>query len=760
MRPSILIAVLGFLSAPLLGQDNALRKQRLTVMEPFVRKWCAKCHSGNEPEADLDLVAVFGKPIAGEQALATIIDVEDLLKAGEMPPEDAPKPPKADVARVRTWLGHTLDAAARNVDPGRVTMRRLSRFEYRNSIRDLFGVTEDVTKGFPVDDLGYGFDNIGDALSMSALRLEKYAAAARRVSELAIVAEDPDHPPKRLYDLEDIAGASKRLRVVNGYVVFISRATVAIPTALPRAGRYRVVVRAYGQQAGNEPVKIGVRVDNNRRWTIEVRNERDHPGTFARDLVLPGGTVELAFEFLNDYYKPAKNGRHGEDRNLWIDFVKVIGPIDPPVLPASHKWIFVGDRPRAKPAERARPLLSRLMRRAWRRPVKRSEVARLTKLVEAAVGAGDTFEQGMQLALSAVLVSPNFLYRIEPASKHASGIELLGDYEMASRLSFFLWSSVPDPRLLDLAERGFLSDPAFLMAEAKRMLADPRADALADNFAVQWLELRMLEDAMPDPDRFPAWSPELRDAMLRESTLFFRSVLREKRSVFTLIDADYTFVNERLARHYGFSGVTGDEFRRVELKAPRRGGVITQASVQTVTSNPTRTSPVKRGKWILENVLDAATPPPPPGVSAFPDGVDVSVAATLREQLAVHREKASCAVCHNRMDPLGLALENYDAIGRWRDSDNGHPIDASGQLPSGVALDGPASLKKVLRRGDGFVRCLTKKLFLYAIGREITTADELAIDRLVRSLPKSPTLEDMILGVIGLDAFRKRRARG
>ena len=740
-------------------ESKALTRRLETFVQPFLQKWCAECHSGKDPEAELDLPRLFAK-MPASKSLGLLLDVRDVLKDQEMPPDDEPAPSDEERQKMVDWVKKVIALQKSNVDPGRVTMRRPSRVEYRNTVRDLFGVHEDVTQDFPSDDLGYGFDNNGDSLSISVLHLENYATAAHRVAEFAIVTEDTSKPKKRVFEAEDhkIRGRAARR---GDYVAFSSHGTVEIPLDLPRAGDYVVKIRAYGEQAGDEPARMVIRVDGKRTSVVDVPAVRSKPGTYERKIRISGGKRKLGLSFVNDYFKGSKRRKDRRDRNLYIDYVEVIGPIDARPRSEAQKWIFEKDAGTGPTLQRARPILAEVMRRAWRRPVENAEVARITKLVELAVEDGDSFEEGVQFALQAVLVSPHFLFRVEPNQRKGGAARdrngLLGDYEIASRLSYFLWSSLPDERLRKLAREKKLSDPAVLTAEAKRLLQDGRADALATNFAGQWLELRSLEEMTPDPKRFPTYTPELRDAMRSETELFFREVLRENLNVVKLIDADFTFLNEKLAEHYGIRGVKGAEMRRVKLTDRRRGGLIGHASIQIVTSNPTRTSPVKRGKWLLENLLDDPPPPPEPGSDSFKPGFDVTVAATLREQLEAHRSSKACAVCHNRMDALGLALENYDAIGRWRDADHGTKIDATGVLPGGRKLDGPISLKKELRRGNEFVRCLTKKLFLYAIGREVRPVDELSIDGLLDSLGRRPTLTDIVLEVVKMDAFRRRR---
>ncbi len=758
MRLSQIYAVALLLTAAVTAQERTLQQELDQFVRPFVKNWCGECHSADEPEADLDLQKAFLRLPTGDD-LVHALDLRDVLEEEEMPPEDEPQPPEKDIERIIAWSLRMLAASEGEADPGRVTMRRLSLVEYKNTIRDLLGVTEDVTRGFPRDDLGYGFDNIGEALSVSALHLEKYAAAAGRIAELAIITEDLDNPPVKTFELEDYITSSRAVRQSGDYAAFTSRGLVEFPFTARRDGLYRVRVTAYGQQAGDEPARLGLTVAGSVATRIDVPNERSKPGVFQRELRLKAGARRLGVTFVNDYYNPKHKDKRKRDRNLFVDYIEVIGPVDDPVLPPSHVWIFERDKGRGRVVTRARPILTEVMRYAWRRPVTRAEVTRMCRVVKAAVDDGDRFEQGIQVAVQAVLVSPHFLFRIEPGGKgeSKSDSQLLGGYELASRLSYFLWSSMPDERLMDLAKAGRLTEPRILHNEVQRMLLDERADALAENFAAQWLELRALDEVAPDPDRFPAYSSGLRRAMRRETELFFRAVLREKRPIRELVTADFTFLNEVLATHYGIDGVQGTSMRRVTVSPAKRGGLATHASILTVTSNPTRTSPVKRGKWLLENLLDDPPPAPPPGFDSFEEGADVDAAATLREQMAMHREDPACIICHQRMDMLGLALENYDAIGAWRDEDGGTPIDASGKLPNGKLLNGPGSLKEVLVEGDAFLRCLAKKLFLYAIGREVRGADEVVLDSMVRSLPKNPSLADLIGGIVSLDAFRMRR---
>jgi hypothetical protein len=447
----------------------------------------------------------------------------------------------------------------------------------------------------------------------------------------------------------------------------------------------------------------------------------------------------------------------------FIDALEIRGPYNAlrPPLPESYRRIFVCGHPVGQHAPAcARIDLSHLARLAYRRPVTADEIDRLCKLVASAEEAGMTFEQAMRVGVEAVLVSPNFLFRIErdPRPDDPSAIHPVKDYELASRLSYFLWSSMPDEQLLDAAERGELHDPVVLNGQVKRMLQDPKSAALVDNFFGQWLELRNLDSIRPDPDEFPAFNAQLRRAMYTESEMFVASIVREDRSIIDFLDGKYTFLNERLARFYGIPGVSGDEFRRVSLDGTERSGVLTQGSVLTVTSYPTRTSPVLRGKWILENVLNAPPPPPPPGVGSI-DAKGGPLAGTMRQQMEKHRANPECASCHKLMDPLGFALENYDAVGHWRTHDAGQQIDASGELPGGKVFNGSTQLKAILAGNrDTFAECLTEKLMIYALGRGLEGYDRRAVRKIVENLAANDyRFSALISGIVNSVPFQMGR---
>jgi mono/diheme cytochrome c family protein len=584
---------------------------------PLINQYCVRCHGEKRPRGGLVLTG-FTDDASVRKKRSVWEQVGDNLRSGDMPPPGKPRPNAQELEKINAWLDAVVFQTDCNgeKDPGSVTIRRLNRAEYNNTIRDLLGIAFQPADDFPQDDVGYGFDNIGDVLSLPPLLMEKYLTAAEKI--VAKVMASPE--------------ARKRLFIVT------------------------------------------------------TQNEAS-----------------------------------------------------------------------------AQQILERFASRAYRRPVRRDEVQRLLRFVAMAEKNRDGFDTGIGLAVQAVLVSPHFLFRVEMDRRpdNPKAIHPVTDYELASRLSYFLWSSMPDDELFDLARDRKLHQPDVLEKQVRRMLKDRRSRALVDNFAGQWLQLRTLKEFKPDPDLFPGFDEKLREAMLKETELFFENVIREDRGILDFIDSDYTFVNERLAKHYGLSGVKGEEFRRVSLTGTPRGGILTQAAVLSVTSNPTRTSPVKRGKWILENILGTPPPPPPPGVEELKDDKEAVLSGSLRQRMEQHRANPNCATCHQRMDPLGFGFENFDAIGGWRTKEGKHAIDPSGELPNGQAFKGPVELRTILKaRREAFARCLAEKLLTYALGRGVERFDRCALDEIVKSAAKDEyKFSRLVFDIVKSDPFQKRRGR-
>jgi cytochrome c553 len=695
-------------------------------VRPVVAGTCAPCHNSSLASGGLNLVALNSAPTVAAQQ-ETWEKIAQKVKSGEMPPKGVPRPPQAAMEAMFLSVESLLDQASRNApkDPGRVTVRRLNRNEYANSVRDLLGVNFRAADDFPSDDSGEGFDNLADVLSISPLLMEKYVAAAEKIAARAVGNVALPKPTSTAYDAN-----SHNLSQID---VSTAEATHKVDFDAD----YDVMIGMPGARPDNAaPVDLGFFMDGELIHKMQVETKKSelvYFGPFSEAhfrVTLPAGEHVFRAVFLNDPYVKTLPEKDYYRANKYPGSMTFMGPYASTQEPASRRMIFTCDV--KADAACAQSILSRLARRAYRRPVTPGEVASLMKLVALAKQNGDGPEQGVQVAIQAILVSPNFLYRIErdPDPRDATKIHRVSDLELASRLSYFLWSSMPDEELLGIAEQGKLHEPAVLDAQVKRMLEDKRSMALVDNFAGQWLELRNLDQVKPDPDKFLVWGPELKKAMQTETRMFLDSILRENRPLSELLTARYTFLNERLAKFYDIPGVTGPEFRRVELTTDQRGGILTQASVLTVSSYPTRTSPTIRGKYILNNILGTPPPPPPPDVPAL-DASKVGSEVSLRKQLEEHRNNAVCASCHSRMDVLGFGLENYNAIGRWRVMDGKFAIDSAGTLPGGKTFSSPAEMKTVLLGNlPEIARCLSEKMTIYALGRGLQPFDRPAVNEI------------------------------
>ncbi len=734
---------------------------------PFVKKYCVECHGPDASEGGIALHS-YDSEMAVLKGRKHWEKVLGMLQIKAMPPvEDGRERPTHDeFAAVAAWLEDKLfniDCKL-NRDPGRVTVRRLNRVEYNNTIRDLFGVDVNSAEDFPSDDVGYGFDNIGDVLSMSPLLMEKYLDAAEKISEMVVISADPAKARNARFAGKRLKPGGAAENRGDGYSIN-SVGHVIAEHNFPRDGEYLLRAQAMADQAGDELAKMEFWVDGKPVHTFEVKGQQA-PDEYEMKLRLSGGNHRFTAAFPNDFYNP-KAQRGGKDRNLYVEWLEVAGPLDlrDDDLPESHRrLIAVRPGEGRSVVDAARENLRPLLRRAFRRTVTDNEITRFVPLIELAISQGETFERGMQLALQGVLCSPNFLFRVEQDAKPNDPKERhdVSQFELATRLSYFLWSSMPDDELLAAAERGDLRQPAVVEQQVRRLIKDPRSEALVENFAIQWLNLRNLNEISPDPNKFPEFTPQLRDDMRRETELFFDHVMREDLSTLELLDGKFTFVNERLAKLYGIANITGDDFRKVALTLTGRRGLLTQASILTVTSNPGRTSPVKRGKWIMENFLDAAPPPPPPNVPSLEETQAVKPNASLREQLQIHRENAICNSCHRQMDDLGFGFEHFDAIGRWRDRDGQHDIDASGILPSGEKFNGSEELIGILKkRSRQFSRCLTEKLLTYATGRGLEYYDKCAVDKIIETHESSGhKFSSLITAIVQSEPFQMRRGDG
>jgi len=719
---------------------------------------CSECHNPTDLSGGFD-VNVY----RSVETLATDRDrwesILAKLKTREMPPDDAViQPSDEQIHTLVKLLEKEFERAdaAMKPDPGRVTARRLNRAEYTNTIRDLLAVDFRADRNFPTDDSGEGFDNIGDVLTVSPVLMEKYLAAAGRIAERAIATGSLPKPVEVEYSLR-----FKNLRRIDP-------SNVEATHRFDFDADYELKIGLPGQRAKDAaPVTLGLWIDGRlvQTTTVETRpSGLVYFNPFSEERIrvpITEGDHTLRLGFIDDPFVKtlAQDEIYKDSVNKWVGAVTVIGPFATSGEKPSRKKILVCD-PASGPRCVDR-ILATLARRAYRRPVTGAEVAALKRFVDMARADGQSVEQGIGLAIQAMLVSPHFLFHIERDlyPNDPSRMHRVSDVELASRLSYFLWNSMPDDELLSLAERRRLSVPLVLDTQVKRMLADPRSAAMAENFAGQWLEIRNLDAIKPDPQKFPAWTPELRDAMKTETRMFFDTILRENRPVGEFIDARYTFLNELLAKHYGIDNVTGPEFRRVDLATGERGGVLTHGSVLAVSSYPTRTSVVIRGKYILQNILGTPPPPPPADVPAL-DEQAVGTTASLRKQMEAHRTNAICASCHSRMDPLGFALENYDAIGKWRTMDGGFPVDSSGVLPGGKKFANSAEMRQILtERVPELTRTLTEKLLIYSLGRGLQRYDRPTVNGITKRVAASGYgFQTLVQEVVRSLPFQSRRA--
>jgi len=723
-----------------------------SLVKPIFMKNCAACHNESVASGGLEIQHFIVPSSLTENREGWEIILKK-LRSGTMPPKGAPRPPQPQVDALIQYVESEFDKVDRNTkpDPGHVVARRLNRAEYSNTIRDLLAVDFHAEKDFPTDDSGDGFDNIAEVLSVSPLLMEKYLTAAERIAARAIYADPLPKPVQAQY------GPNQQN---------IRRVSVTMVEAKHRVdfdGDYTVVIGLPGTRgAGAKPVTLGFWMDGQLLQQQQAETKPSDMVAFSPysdatfHLYLPEGEHVFRVGFIGDEFPatlPEKD-YYNSKKNKWPNTLLFSGPYPSKVEKASRKKLLICD-PKTGDAC-VEQIVSTIARKAYRRPVTKSEVASLMKFVTQAKADGQDSEHGIQLALEAILVSPNFLFRVEHDA--APGVHKVTDIELASRLSYFLWSSMPDDELLNAAEAGKLHQPGVMEAQVKRMMADPRSSALAENFAGQWLETRNLDFVKPDPDKFLRWGPDLRDAMKTETQMFFDYILRQNRPLSEFLDAKYTFLNEKLASFYDIPGVTGDQFRRVDLTGGQRGGLLSQAAVLTVSSYPSRTSVVIRGKYILRNILGEPPAPPPPDVPAL-DEAAVGTSMSLRQQMEKHRDNAVCASCHSKMDPLGFALENYDAIGRWRTMDGKFPVDSSGTLPNGKSFNTPAEMRAVLiGQLPEFAHCVIEKMLTYSIGRGLQPYDRPAVAEISRKLQASGyPFQTLIYEVVGSLPFQSRR---
>jgi hypothetical protein len=759
-------------------------------------QYCVVCHNQQAKTAGLMLDKMDLNHL--EDGAQTWEKVILKLRGGMMPPQGRPRPPQAAVESFVNWLETSIDTTATaRTNPGRSPLHRLNRTEYGNAIHDLLALDINVTDLLPADDESDGFDNIADVLKVSPSLLEQYLAASTKISALAV--GDPSIVPvSQVYPIPpDLAQENHIEGLPLG-----TRGGILIHHNFPLDADYDFSVsllqNIVGYVTGLEyPHKLEIGIDGNRVFLAPVGGEEDNKMSdanlgIAKDTLdarlktrvhVTAGPHSVAVTFLRKNAAESDEPLQPFTRDLdlqnmngipLIDHVQITGPFEAkgPGDTPSRRRIF-SCKP-AKPADEtpcAKQILSAIARRAYRGPVSDKDLETLLSFyqtgrnhaaVSSAAGAAN-FEYGIENALRLILASPKFIFRTQPDPLNAApgSVYRVSDLELASRLSFFLWSSIPDEQLLDLATQGKLKDQTVLEQQVRRMLADPRSEALVSNFAGQWLYLRNVQSVSPNQDDFPNFDDNLRQAMRKETELFFESILREDHNILDLLNADYTFVNDRLAKHYGIPNIYGSQFRRIKITDENRFGLLGQASVLTVTSQPNRTSPVLRGKWILENLMGTPPPAPPPNVPPLKENDEGAKAQSVRALLEEHRKNPPCSTCHAVMDPLGFSLENFDAIGEWRSKDASGPVDASGQLADGTAVNGPVALRAALmKHPEQFVRTVTSKLMTYGLGRALEYYDMPAVRNIEREASGSNyRFSSLILGIVKSTEFQMKKAQ-
>lgn len=764
----------------------------------FLKKHCYECHGEQTKKADLDLTKFKDAAnILKEQKHWK--NVLHQVNTGEMPPKKKPQPTAQEVANFNAAIENAFALAEKTAkpDPGRVTLRRLNRTEYNNTVRDLLGVDYNAAEDFPADDIGHGFDNIGDVLTLSPLHLERYIEAAESIAARVILPTPPKpgvrHLSGRFLQPNNAQTPQDRFRVMDpkGTNATLTGPFAATGDYLKLTGDAELLLRAtlYAEPRGPSPVKVALFLQGS------GLPEKSSDAEIAPLMGLGVASMK-PLKILKTYEITARAGKpqtiefrlnrvpginragiaiirppEGEEPpRLFVEHISSEGPLE--TRPAFQVAMVAGLEGKPE-AERTRLVLTRLLTRGYRRPPTARELETMTRVVTDTTADGRKWEAGIQRCIVALLCSPKFLFRVELDSlPRYPGAHPIDEFQLASRLSYFLWSTMPDDELLNLAAKSQLT--SALDNQVGRMLKDPKAESLTKNFALQWLQLQRLQTYAPDNKLFPGFNESLRTAMKRETELFFGEIIREDRSVLELIDANFTYLNEPLARHYGIADTAGNwlyqkktqpgglaiprnEFVRVALPMKERGGLLTHASILTVTSNPTRTSPVKRGKWVLEQILGTPPPPPPPDVPELE--AQGKLTGTLRQRMEQHRENPSCAGCHKQMDALGFAFENFDAIGRFRAKTDEGPIDPSGTLPDGKSFQGPAELKAILKgKQELIVRNLAEKLLTYGVGRGLEFYDNRALNQICAQTAKADyKFSALISAIVTSDPFRLRR---
>lgn len=743
-----LLALLCVGCTPVKSQAEVQSEKAYAMLEQN----CFRCHNAKKKKGKIDLQS-FASAKAPLKNIKLWRHALTMTEEKTMPPEGKKQPTEQERQEIVSWIKGTLeDTYAQMPDnPGKTVVRKLNRIEYENTLNDLLYIEEEHAHDIPLDSVGYGFDNISELMNIPPLLMEKYLIAARNAVDKAIW-ENPNPKMSLRISPDDFAKVSGAGDISPTQAGLYSNGAIKTDFSITHASKYKLTINAYGTQAGNEPVKADIKIDGKKLKTISIPQKNYKPGNFSLEVNLKKGKRALEIVFINDHYDAKKK----QDRNLFVKYVNLNGPLGEIPLPKSHTALIPSLPTKGQNEDVAAITNIRtFVQRAFRKKVSDNQLSRYVNLYTKERKSGRSFYQALKTSYMAALVSPHFLFRMEDKPKE---VAKANDSELATRLSYFLHSSMPDKQLLSKAAKGELSNPQTFKTEVQRLLKSPNAANFSENFSGQWLMLRSLDRLQPDMKKFPEWNTQLKDSMKNEAVTLFHTILSNNDSIKKFISNDEIYINETLAKHYKIPNIKGNQIRRIKAPA-NRGGILTMSSTLAVTSMPARTSPVKRGKWIMEEVLGTPPPDPPEDISPLEETGKANPNMSLREKLELHRADEGCASCHRIMDVYGFCFENFDPMGKWRKTENGRPIETGGTLPDGTKLEGLVNLKDyIVSKDEKFAEHLISKLLIYALGRGLEESDYKTISAIVSSTQKNGyRFQDIILAITESVPFQMKK---
>lgn len=739
--------------APLFADE----KKKHSPQQTF-QQYCFDCHDNDKQQGNINFETLLTTP-QSEKSLEHWVKTWDVLKNDLMPPAHKKQLSDADKAAVIAWIQkEEFKYDPLKPDPGKVVIRRLNREEFNNTVNDLFDIKINLKEEFPADDTGFGFDNIGSVLTTSPLLTEKYINASEKILERLFPNENPESSKKNI----PLSRFKGDLFPGGGDITLVSNYEISYTDEIIYEGEYEYTVMASGDQVGADLVKMKIGVKNSSDAEFTVTTKRGAKEKHVFKIKLKSGDSPFFIGFLNDFYQPNDPNPKNRDRNLIVHSVTRAGPINPVKgQKSAFEELWLSEfKNETNPNIVAKLFLTKFMPKAYRRNIAEEELRGKIAFFLSIYEQTKSLKESLKWTIQSILLSPHFIFKDETINRtvsNNSGAYLISEYALASKLSYFFWSSMPDDRLFELAKTNQLRKN--LKAEVLRLLKSPKSISLTKNFLGQWLQLRDLDLKSPAHTAFPKFNRNLIKDALKETEEYFSYIISEDRSVLELIDSNYTFLNQRLSEHYEIANIKGNEFRKVELTDKRRGGLLTQMSILLITSYPTRTSLVLRGKYILENLLGYTPPSPPPEMPSLADKENTKD-KTLRERIQLHAANETCASCHAKFDPMGYALESFDGVGKWRTEDNGQPLDTKGKLLTGESFEGVVELKEVLLKNkkDLFTKCLIKKLMIYGLGRGLQYYDEVEIENiLATAIKQNYKFSEIMLAIVNSTPFQKHR---